>query len=77
MSHTVRSLEQPKVHVAKASMPLANGAVSLSTPSRQQRQRNRYQRVEKVEPAAASSGDASLVYAGYPYDPFALDKSMH
>ncbi len=55
-------------------MPLANGSVSLSTPPRQ-RQSNRHRRVEKVEPASTS--DASLVYAGYPYDPFALDKSTH
>ncbi len=33
--------------------------------------------VEKVEELLHSSVDASLVYAGYPYDPFASDKSMH
>ena len=31
--------------------------------------------VEKV--ADLLSGDVSLVYAGYPFDPFAPDKSMH
>ncbi len=71
MSHTVRSLEQSEFRVA--STPLANGSISLSPPPRQWPW-NRYRRVEEVEPAA-SSGDASLVYAGYPYDPFALNKS--
>jgi CRP/FNR family transcriptional regulator, cyclic AMP receptor protein len=33
--------------------------------------------VEKLEEQLAYSGDASLVYAGYPSDPFAPDKSMH
>jgi CRP/FNR family transcriptional regulator, cyclic AMP receptor protein len=33
--------------------------------------------VEKVEELLSYSGDASLVYAGYPYDPFRPDKSMH
>jgi len=33
--------------------------------------------VEKVEELLSYSGDASLVYAGYPTDPFAPDKSMH
>jgi hypothetical protein len=33
--------------------------------------------VEKVEELLTYSGDASLVYAGYPYDPFRPDKSMH
>jgi len=33
--------------------------------------------VEKVEELLSYSGDASLVYAGYPYDPFRSDKSMH
>ena len=33
--------------------------------------------VEKVEEVLSYSGDASLVYAGYPTDPFAPDKSMH
>src|SRR6516225_4629366 len=33
--------------------------------------------VEKVEELLNYSGDASLVYAGYPYDPFRPDKSMH
>src|SRR3974390_303224 len=33
--------------------------------------------VEKTEELLSYSGDASLVYAGYPYDPFRLDKSMH
>ena len=33
--------------------------------------------VEKVEELLTYSGDASLAYAGYPYDPFAPDKSMH
>ena len=32
--------------------------------------------VEKLEEQLAYSGDASLVYAGYPSDPFAPDKSM-
>jgi hypothetical protein len=31
--------------------------------------------VEKV--AELLSGDVSLVYAGYPFDPFAPDKSAH
>ena len=31
--------------------------------------------VEKVEELLSYSGDASLVYAGYPYDPFRADKS--
>jgi hypothetical protein len=77
VSHTVRSLEKSEFHVAKASVPLASGSVSLSTPPRQ-RQWNRYRRIETVEKEEpASSGDASLVYAGYPYDPFTLDKSTH
>src|SRR5262245_48911579 len=33
--------------------------------------------VEKVEELLSYSGDASLVYAGYPYDPFRPDKSRH
>jgi len=33
--------------------------------------------VEKMEELLNYSGDASLVYAGYPYDPFRPDKSMH
>jgi CRP/FNR family transcriptional regulator, cyclic AMP receptor protein len=33
--------------------------------------------VEKVEELLSYSGDASLVYAGYPTDPFTPDKSMH
>ena len=33
--------------------------------------------VEKVEEHLAYSGDASLVYAGYPFDPFRPDKSVH
>ena len=33
--------------------------------------------VEKMEEVLSHSGDASLVYAGYPYDPFRLDKSVH
>jgi CRP/FNR family transcriptional regulator, cyclic AMP receptor protein len=33
--------------------------------------------VEKVEELLSYSGDASLIYAGYPYDPFAPDKSTH
>jgi len=33
--------------------------------------------VEKVEELLSYSGDASLVYAGYPYDPFRPDRSMH
>ena len=33
--------------------------------------------VEKVEELLSYSGDASLTYAGYPYDPFAPEKSMH
>ena len=33
--------------------------------------------VEKVEEQLSYSGDASLVYAGYPYDPFRPDKSVH
>jgi CRP-like cAMP-binding protein len=33
--------------------------------------------VEKIEEALSYSDDASLVYAGYPYDPFRPDKSMH
>ena len=33
--------------------------------------------VEKVEQLLSSSGDASLLYAGYPYDPFAPDKLTH
>jgi CRP/FNR family transcriptional regulator, cyclic AMP receptor protein len=32
--------------------------------------------IEKVEEILSSSG-ASLVYAGYPYDPFAPEKSLH
>jgi CRP/FNR family transcriptional regulator, cyclic AMP receptor protein len=31
--------------------------------------------VEKVEELLSYSGSASLAYAGYPYDPFAADKS--
>ena len=31
--------------------------------------------VEKVEQLLSASGDASLAYAGYPYDPFAPDRS--
>ena len=34
-------------------------------------------RVEKVEEQLGYSGDASLVYAGYPFDPFRPDKSVH
>ncbi len=30
----------------------------------------------KVETLPASDGDASLVYAGYPYDPFAPQKPV-
>jgi CRP/FNR family cyclic AMP-dependent transcriptional regulator len=33
--------------------------------------------VEKVEELLSFSGDASLMYAGYPFDPFATDKSTH
>src|SRR6476661_9502392 len=33
--------------------------------------------VERVEEQLAYSGDASLVYAGYPFDPFRSDKSVH
>jgi CRP/FNR family cyclic AMP-dependent transcriptional regulator len=33
--------------------------------------------VEKMEEALSYSDDASLVYAGYPYDPFRPDKSVH
>lgn len=33
--------------------------------------------VEKVQELLSYSGDASLVYAGYPVDPFAPDKSVH
>src|SRR5215469_2147346 len=33
--------------------------------------------VEKLEEQLAYSGDASLVYAGYPFDPFRQDKSVH
>jgi len=33
--------------------------------------------VEKTAELLSYSGDASLVYAGYPYDPFRPDKSMH
>ncbi|HMF22169.1 MAG TPA: Crp/Fnr family transcriptional regulator [Pseudolabrys sp.] len=33
--------------------------------------------VERVEELLSYSGDASLVYAGYPYDPFRPDKSVH
>jgi CRP/FNR family transcriptional regulator, cyclic AMP receptor protein len=33
--------------------------------------------VEKVEQLLSSSGEASLVYAGYPYDPLAPDQSTH
>jgi CRP-like cAMP-binding protein len=33
--------------------------------------------VEKVEELLRDSGAASLVYAGYPSDPFASDKSVH
>jgi CRP/FNR family transcriptional regulator, cyclic AMP receptor protein len=33
--------------------------------------------VEKVEELLSYSGDASLIYAGYPYEPFAPDKSTH
>ena len=33
--------------------------------------------VEKLEEQLAYSGDASLVYAGYPFDPFRPDKSVH
>jgi CRP/FNR family transcriptional regulator, cyclic AMP receptor protein len=33
--------------------------------------------VEKLEEQLAYSGDASLVYAGYPFDPFRSDKSVH
>ncbi len=73
MSHPVRPPEQSESRVA--SMPLANSSVLLSTPPRQ-RQWSRYRHVEKVEPVA-TCGDASLVYAGYPYDPFALDKPTH
>jgi CRP/FNR family cyclic AMP-dependent transcriptional regulator len=32
--------------------------------------------IEKVEELLSYSGGASLAYAGYPYDPFAPDKSM-
>src|SRR3974377_1822859 len=33
--------------------------------------------VEKTEELLSYSGDASLVYAGYLYDPFRPDRSMH
>jgi CRP/FNR family transcriptional regulator, cyclic AMP receptor protein len=33
--------------------------------------------VEKVEQLLSSSGDASLVYSGYPYDPLAPNQSPH
>jgi len=33
--------------------------------------------VEKVEEQLGYGGDASLVYAGYPFDQFRSDKSMH
>ena len=33
--------------------------------------------VEKVQELLSSDCDASLVYAGYPYNPFASDKSTH
>ena len=33
--------------------------------------------VEKMEEALSYSDDASLVYAGYPYDQFRPDKSVH
>src|SRR3974390_445153 len=33
--------------------------------------------VEKTEELLSYSGDASLAYAGYPYDPFRPDRSMH
>ena len=33
--------------------------------------------VEKVEELLRSDGGVSLVYAGYPYDPFALTDKMH
>ena len=33
--------------------------------------------VEKVAKLLNAGADASLVYAGYPYDPFALGQSMH
>jgi CRP-like cAMP-binding protein len=33
--------------------------------------------VEKVEELLSYTGDASLIYAGYPFDPFAPDKSTH
>jgi len=33
--------------------------------------------VEKMEEALSYSDDASLLYAGYPYDPFRPDKSVH
>jgi hypothetical protein len=33
--------------------------------------------VEKIEELLSYSGDASLVYAGYLYDPFRPEKSMH
>jgi len=33
--------------------------------------------IEKMEEALNYSDDASLVYAGYPYDPFRLEKSVH
>lgn len=33
--------------------------------------------VEKVAELLTSGGDVSLVYAGYPYDPFTTDKSAH
>jgi hypothetical protein len=33
--------------------------------------------VEKMKEALSYSDDASLVYAGYPYDPFRPDKSAH
>jgi len=33
--------------------------------------------IEKAETLPGSDGDASLVYAGYPYDPFAPRKPVH
>ena len=33
--------------------------------------------IEEMEEALNYNDDASLVYAGYPYDPFRLDKSVH
>ena len=41
------------------------------------RHASRLKTVEKVEELLSYSGDASLVYAGYPYDPFRPDKSVH